>query len=483
MHNDRLGDELGQTQSPSDRWKRLSAKQRCRIVAAVAAQVCERSGELIEACASDQRTDPVETVTGELLPLAAALKFLGKRGGKILAPRHVGWNGRPLWLFGVRSTVSRVPLGRVLILGTWNYPILLPGVQIAQALAAGNQVQLKPAQGAERGSEILVECFYRAGVPRDHLILLDSSTRAATLAISRGVDLVVLTGSAETGRKVLQSAAPTLSASIMELSGCDAVIVLPGFAPTRLVAALEFGLRFNSSATCIGPRRLLLGPEEREPVLERLKAVLADHPPVTIHAAARRSVADQIRAALASGAIDLLGRYSQERLERDGQMHPILLDRVTEDQNIASADLFAPVLSIMTVNEIDDVVRIVNRCPYRLAASVFGPTKEALQIARRLDVGTVTLNDLIAPTADPRLPFGGRGQSGFGVTRGQEGLLAMTAAKVVSARRGPIAPHLRPRSQADQEMLHGVLHLLHGGDFRKKLAGLRRMAWSVKKDG
>ena len=266
----------------------------------------------------------------------------------------------------------------------------------------------------------------------------------------------------------------------MELSGCDAVIVLPDFDLSRLTNALRFGLRFNGSATCIGPRRLMVRRSERDSILTRLKLELADEPPIIVHQSARKIVADRISAAIADGAIDLLNRYSEERLRHTGQLHPIVLDQITEGHQIASADIFAPVLSVLTVDDIDHAVRLVNECPYRLAASIFGPASDAKPLANRLNVGTVTINDLIAPTADPRVPFGGRGQSGFGVTRGREGLISMTAAKVVSTRRGPLAPHLLPRTDSDEERLHGALQILHSSGLRKKLTGLRRMVRGVK---
>ncbi|QDV45537.1 Betaine aldehyde dehydrogenase [Stieleria neptunia] len=462
-------------------WEQLSARKRCQIVGSVAAALCDRSDELIQACASPQRTDPVETITSELLPLCAALRFLAKRGPKILASRRVGMWRRPAWLIGVHSVVQRVPLGKVLVLGTWNYPLLLPGVQLAQALAAGNQVQLKPAAGTEQASQILVECFHACGVPADQLGLLDSDTSAAVGAIADGMDLIVLTGAAETGRKVLHGAADTLSASIMELSGCDAVIALPDVDERRLMDALRFGVSFNGSATCIAPRRLIVQRDQHDAIVDRLRETLADLSAIAVHPAARHSVADQIELALEAGAVDSTGRYCETRLRDEGTMYPLLLDQVTEDHEIASADIFAPVLSVISADGIDDAIRLVNDCPYRLAAGVFGPNSAAADVATRLNVGTVTVNDLIAPTADPRLPFGGRGQSGFGVTRGPEGLLAMTAAKVISRRRGSIAPHLRPRSESDQRILHGVLQLMHGGGIRKRLAGLRRMVGGVKK--
>ncbi|MEM9367900.1 MAG: aldehyde dehydrogenase family protein, partial [Planctomycetota bacterium] len=141
------------------KWANLPIKQRCRIVGSARHGIAALADEFVRRCASPIRVDPVETVASELVPLCDALVWLSKRGPKVLADRTVGVAGRPLWLWGVRSTVRRVPLGRVLILGTWNYPLFLAGVQAAQALAAGNQVLMKPAPGCESATQQLADCF------------------------------------------------------------------------------------------------------------------------------------------------------------------------------------------------------------------------------------------------------------------------------------------------------------------------------------
>ncbi|WP_146519160.1 aldehyde dehydrogenase family protein [Stieleria varia] len=466
--------------SSTTNWQRLPTPQRCRLIGGAATFVARAADELVAACQSDQRTDPAETIASELLPLCSALKFIQRRGRKVLADRHCGWWGRPLWLWGASARVSRVPHGRVLVLGTWNYPVLLPGVQVAQALAGGNQVFLKPAPGTERASELLAKCFYDAGVPVHQLQVLDSTTEAAVAQMNSGVELVVLTGAADTGRKVLAAAATSLTHSIMELSGCDAAIVLPGADLKRVVRALAFGLRFNSGATCIGPRRLMVPPEFMPALMDALKAEFADDESVVVHPAARFGAASLIQDALDHGASDLLGVFDRDRLIETGQMQIVLLGDVQPDHDIASADVFAPVLSIMSVESLQQAIQWVNQCPYRLAASVFGPKSEALKVANQLSVGTVIVNDLIAPTADPRLPLGGRGESGFGVTRGAEGLLAMTVPRVVSVRKGNIAPHLEPRRASDQQLLGGLLQFSHGGTLKCRIAGLRRMVKAGK---
>ncbi|MEM1069072.1 MAG: aldehyde dehydrogenase family protein [Planctomycetota bacterium] len=456
-------------------WTEMSIAARCRCVAAASGKIAEAADELVALAASDQRVDPVDTLAAELIPLCGALKLIGKRGRHILRPRHHGLVRRPMWMWGVRSTVYRDPFGTVLILGTWNYPLLLVGTQIGQALAAGNRVVVKPAIGSERVTERMVRTFYDAGVPESMIHQIDSSTESAIQAIDAGVDLIVLTGAAATGRKVMAQASKSLTPTIMELSGCDAVIVLDDADLEFTAKAVAWALCVNSGATCIGPRRLLVSTKRADSFLETLKDQLKTRDPAIVHPAARASVADAVDAAIDRGAIDCLGAIDTDRMRADGTMRPTLLDHVLVDDEVANADLFAPISSIIRYDDVNEAVKIVNNCPYRLAASVFGSRAAAQRVASRLKVGSVTVNDLVMPTGDPRLPFGGRGNSGFGVTRGEEGLLAMTTPRVVSRRNGKFAVHLAPRKPYDAEALLASLQILHAGSWRQRIRGVFRM--------
>ncbi|MFG0288392.1 MAG: aldehyde dehydrogenase family protein [Rhodopirellula sp. JB044] len=473
-------------------WAMRSHAERCRIIGKVRQEVARCADLLVSAARSDQRREEIETVASELIPLCDALGWIARHGARVLADRRVGLSGRPVWMWGVRSVVQRVPRGRVLILGTWNYPLFLTGVQTAQALAAGNCVSIKPAEGSESVTELMVDAFYAAGVPREVIAVLDSSTEAAVSAIDQGVDLIVLTGSAQTGRKVLRQAAESLTPTIMELSGCDAVVVLPGADSQRVVSAIEFGLMFNSGATCIGPRRAVFlqsqsplrtqSSSEQDPgwiarLIDRLRTVR----PVIVHPSARSTVADEIASALRSGAVDEIGKFDEGKLRDTGAMAPVVLSHVPPSHPILECDVFAPVISLIPVANDEAAAKVVNDCPYRLAASVFGPNDHAKRLASRLQVGSVTVNDMVAPTADPRLPFGGRGKSGFGVTRGPEGLLEMTNVRSISTRRGRVTPHLSERNDADAELLTGVLQLNHGGGFRDRIEALRRLTTAARR--
>ncbi|MEM1227264.1 MAG: aldehyde dehydrogenase family protein [Planctomycetota bacterium] len=464
------------------RWQARDHRDRCEIISTARFRISEVADDLIAACRTAQRVDDVETVASELIPLCDALAWIGRCGPRTLADRRVGLSGRPIWMWGVRSVVRRRPVGHVLILGAWNYPLLLTGTQMAQALAAGNSVGIKPAVGSEAATRLMLNCFRdaigQAGGDRDLITEVESSRASAQSAIADRPDLIVLTGSAATGRLVMHQAADVGSDCILELSGADAVLTLRSAltqADCReaLLSCLEFGLLFNSGATCIGPRRWFV-PQGNEIVSEFANR-LANVGPVQVHPAARPSVATAIESALANGAVDVMGQFDRQRLCDDGTMLPVLLDGVESDNPICNTDLFAPVMSVLRYNQIDNAIRQVNTSRYRLAASVFGDVNEAESVAERLDVGTVTVNDLIAPTADPRLPFGGRGDSGFGVTRGPEGLLAMTTPHTVVSRRGRWRPHLSPRTDSTADLLLGMLRYRNAPSWRKRSAAMRRI--------
>ncbi|MDZ4797210.1 MAG: aldehyde dehydrogenase family protein, partial [Bryobacteraceae bacterium] len=123
----------------------------------------------------------------------------------------------------------------------------------------------------------------------------------------------------------------------------------------------------------------------------------------------------------------------------------------------------------------EDAIRMAGESGYGLGATVFGKEREATEFARRLNAGVVVINDMIVPTADPRVSFGGRGRSGFGVTRGPEGLLEMTVLKTIVVRRSRWLPHLDPRHSEDAALFSGFLRCLHGGTLAIRWRGLREM--------
>ncbi len=209
-----------------DSWSTTRLKDRLRMVRSFRHQLVQRADQMVASVTYPPRNGPAETLAGELIPLADACKFLEKEAKRILAPRRLSRRSRPLWLGGVSVELRRDPFGILLIVGASNYPLLLPGVQTLQALVAGNAVFIKPGTGSTAAAQALVDTFVAAGLDLALVHVLPEDPRCVAAAVEAGADKVVLTGSAETGRRVQSLLAQSLTPATMELSGCDSVFVL-----------------------------------------------------------------------------------------------------------------------------------------------------------------------------------------------------------------------------------------------------------------
>ncbi len=463
---------LAAARAAQQSWRRTTLKERLRIVRKFRHQIAGRSEQLVASVTYPSRDGAAETLAGELIPLADACKFLENEAAAILAPRRLSRRSRPLWLRTVSVELRREPFGVVLIVGAANYPLFLPGIQALQALVAGNAVLIKPGRGGTGAAEALRDTFVAAGLNPDLMPRLPEEPHAVKAAVDAGVDKVVLTGSAETGRDVQALLAPSLTPSVMELSGCDAVFVLENADLQRVAQGLAFGLRFNGSATCIAPRRVFV-PQTRQAELEtRLCQALAADDRSTVSRDTR--TAELVAEAIRQGARAIAGGIVTENGSSEFRL-PTVLTATTADMRLLQTDVFAPILSLVPVASIEAALAADQACPYALGAVVFGDSSQAQEVAERIDAGCVVINDIIAPTADPRVPFGGRGQSGFGVTRGQAGLEEMTQIKSIIHQHGRWLPHLEGTSPLDADLLFGFLGMSHGAGWRQRL----RCAWSA----
>ncbi len=439
-------------------WAARSLRERLRLLERFRHLAAAEVESLAEASARPRGRPPAETLTAEALPLLEACRFLERAAPRLLAPRRWGWRGRPLWLWGCAAEVVREPLGVILVLGPSNYPLFLPGVQVLQALAAGNAVVLKPGLGGVPAANALVYLLHQAGLPPALCPVLDETPAAGEAALCTGVDKVLLTGSVATGRAVLAQLADSLTPATLELSGVDAVLVRADADVALAARAVAFGLRLNAGATCIAPRRLVVHRAVAPALRERLVAELAAQPTFPVPAASLGALAQQLTATLGNTARLLAGRVNPGA-EWQG---PLVLE-VREGSALWRTDWFGPLALWAEVTDDAAALRLANDSPFALGAVIFTRDPAAARpLARALRAGTVTFNDLIIPTADPRLPFGGRGASGFGVTRGAEGLLELTAPKVIQLRRGRWRPHYDPLRPGLDRLAAALARVLHG---------------------
>jgi acyl-CoA reductase-like NAD-dependent aldehyde dehydrogenase len=458
---------MSDARAAQSRWSRASLGRRLELTRALRRLIAENALQLAEASASSRQRPALESLAAEVLPLVEACRFLEREAAGILAVRRLRRRLLPPWLAGVCGEIHREPFGVVLIIGPGNYPLLLPGVQLIQALVAGNAVLLKPGIGGSGAARALINLIVLAGFDPGLVALLPETVDAARAAIMSSPDKVLFTGAAATGEKILAQLAPHLIPATMELSGCDAAIVRADADLDLVVSALAFGLELNAGATCLSPKRVFVDRRVATELEGRLARKLCGGRSL-LTSADRARMRPAIEDALTGGAHLIAGEFRD-----DGVTFPIVLGGVSPSSRLLREDLFAPVLAMVTVADDDESIFRANDCPFGLAASIFTRDEPAARLlAARINAGVVTINDLILPTADARGPFGGRGRSGFGVTRGAEGLLELTTPKVVTVSRGKFRPAFDSPRPGDGAMFTAYCRLAHGRGLKSRWAAL-----------
>ncbi len=333
------------------------------------------------------------------------------------------------------------PIGVVGAIGPWNWPMMITIWQIAPALRMGNAVVVKPSKMTPLSVLALAKVLNEE-LP-DGLLTVVSGDRevGARLAEHPAVGKIMFTGSTAAGRSIIQSSADTIKRLTLELGGNDAGIVLPDADPKGIAEGLFWGAFINTGQTCAALKRLYVHDSLYEAVCEELTKVAAAMPmgvgldennvlgPLQ-NRAQYDIVAGLVEAARDSGARILIGGNPDP--DQPGHFYPATLVADIDNGNpLVAEEQFGPALPIIRYSTIDDAVAMANALDVGLGASVWSPDlAEARKVAARIEAGTVWINKHGA--VDPRVPFGGAKQSGYGLEFGVEGLKAVGVPQVIN---------------------------------------------------
>jgi aldehyde dehydrogenase (NAD+) len=424
--------------------------------------------ELCEAVRADTGKDRFECLTGDITPLLAACRWTERNARRVLASRTLG--SPPFWMRGARIRVMREPLGRVAIISTWNYPLQIMGIQLVQALAAGNTVVVKPSERSPRSQELLLDLARRSGLPEGTLTWTgaDRSEGARLLAGER-FDHVVFTGSTEVGKRIASNLATSLTPCTLELSGRDSAFVLSDADPAAAAESIWGAVSLNAGQSCIAPRRVLVHDKVYDRFCARLSAFARQAKPRTMidHAAAERCVS-LVREAIEAGGRDAAGSelaHDQGLMQSPAgsMLRPTAVLDCPWQAELVDGRHFGPVLAVVRVANIDEALEVHRRCDQHLATSVFtAKPRRVSKLAPLLGSTSVTINDCIMPTAHPEASIGGSGESGMGLSRGEQGLLAMTRPVFVSIGPGLARRSLKPPPKFVVSMMAKAIGWVYG---------------------
>jgi acyl-CoA reductase-like NAD-dependent aldehyde dehydrogenase len=340
-------------------------------------------------------------------------------------------------------------------------------------------VLLKPGDGGSAAAKALLELVVRAGFDAELVSLLPESIEAARAAIAARPDKVLFTGSAANGENVLAQLAPHLIPATMELGGCDTVIIRDDADLSLATKALVFGLTLNGGQTCMSPKRVFVAASVSSELEHRLAHSLQEadkHEGVAAKQGSKLAptpAAGKLRGFI-EDACDHGARLIAGGIGDDGSIAtPLAIGGVSPSCTLLNADIFLPFLAVVPVLNDQEAVFRANNSPFALTASIFSRDEAAARcLSAQINAGTVMVNDLIIPTADSRLPFGGRRRSGFGSTRGAEGLLDLTAPKVITVSRARFRPAFDRPHPDDGAIFEAYLKLTHGRGFKRRVAAL-----------
>lgn len=360
---------------------------------------------------------PVTQARAEIEKCADGCQFYAQRASEFLAPEVVETDSP-------ESFVCYEPLGVVLAVMPWNFPYWQVFRFAAPALMAGNACLLKHASNVSGCALAIEEVFHQAGLPKGlFTTLLIESDRVADVINHDHVSAVTLTGSGAAGASVAATAGKALKKSVLELGGNDAYVVLAD-ADLDLAARICSTSRMtNNGQTCIAAKRLIVDKSVRAAfesrLLEQMQSYKTGDPELDdtnqgpmARTDLRDDLHQQVRKSVEMGARCLLGA---ELPEGPGAFYPAtVLTDVTREMPAFNEELFGPVACVIEAEDEDDAIAKANDSNFGLGAAVFSrDLNRARDIAsRRLEAGTCVINDFVR--SDPRLPFGGIKQSGYG---------------------------------------------------------------------
>lgn len=376
---------------------------------------------------------PLAEAVGEVEKCAWNFDYYAEQGPAFLADH-------PMPSAASDSRLVYDPLGLVLAVMPWNYPFWQVMRAAAPILISGNAIVLKHASNVPQCALAMEELFREAGVPEGlFTALLVGGSEVDRLIADDRIAAVTFTGSTPVGRSIASAAGRALKKQVLELGGSDPFVVLAD-ADVEAAAAVAVKARFsNTGQSCISAKRFIVehavADRFRDAFVEGTRKLVTGDPlqaASTMGSMARRQLREelhvQVQATIAQGAKLLMGGRA---IEGPGAFYePTILDQVTPQMTAAREETFGPAAAILRVGSAEEAIAVANDTPFGLGASIWtGDLDRARRLSRLVDAGAVFINGMVA--SDPRLPFGGTKQSGYGRELAHLGLHEFTNIKTV----------------------------------------------------
>lgn len=473
---------MQQARAAQMRWFEAGLPFRLEVMRAWQERLRRNFDWLVGMVVAEQGRPPFEALT-EFLTAIELIAYYRRLAPRALAPtrhfvlldpHHQHWT-------------ARQPYGVVLVITPWNFPLILSITPIAAALITGNAVVFKPSEYSTQVGEALARTLREAGVPEGVFQIVHGKGDLGAALIEQRPDKISFTGSTATGRKIAIAAAERLIPVTLELGAKDAALVLEDADLERAADGIVWGAMFNAGQACLSIERAYVMRTVAEPLMQRMKAAIEKYIRVgsgealqvtmgALTTQAQLEIVDQqVREALAGGARLICGGHILEG--HNGRAYaPTILTDVKPEMRLMREETFGPVLAVVPIDSAEEGVAAINALSYGLTCSVWTRNRaRGLALMEQIEVGHASLNDHIITASVPQVAWGGVKYSGYGRSRGVEGLHDMTYAKVYSAERfAPLPRELfwYPYTSFKYNLLRRFINVYYATTWRERLAAL-----------
>ena len=393
----------------------------------------ENRSEIIKCLYLDLGKSKIESLS-EILLIKEEIALVKRKLKSWIKPKRIK---TPIYLFPSFSKVITEPLGCVLLLGPYNYPLLYIFKPLVNIFSAGNTAVIKPSEKCINISK-LIKKLTALYFPNNILFVVEGNYKKSEKLASQDFDHIFFTGSSTTGRTIMKLAAKNLTPLTLELSGTNPVIVIKNANLKIAAKRIVWGKFFNSGQSCMAPNHVFVEKTVENKLIEEIKKSIIDFygkNPLESENLSKLEKSQFLK------TLELLKEsrntqkviFGGQHSIKKSKISPTLLKIKNEKDILIQEEIFSSLLPIMPIKNLAEALEIIQNNSKPLALYIFGGNKNIHDdICKVTSSGSICINDVMLPVLIPNLPFGGVGLSGMGKFHGEEGFLNFSNQKSVT---------------------------------------------------
>lgn len=430
MTSEKINESVKKAKEAFSEWKKDIHKRSDFLYAF--ANEFRKNKEVLAKTATQEMGKAIKESRSEVDKCAWAIEYFADNGKVFVSEEVVNTDAR-------KSTITYEPLGVIGSIMPWNFPYWQALRFAAPSLMVGNTIVLKPASATMQCGIEIENTFRKAGAPEGVFQTLIGNSSIAETLIDSDINAVTFTGSVPVGAKVAKRATSQLKKTVLELGGSDPFIVCEDADLEKTSTGAVKGRFINCGQSCIASKRFIvvrnIANEFIEKFVQETEKLRVGDPlsedtdigPL-VNAKSLENMESLVKESVNAGAEVIAGG---ERANRKGYFYrPTIMKNISPKMRIASEEVFGPIAPIITVNDENEAMKIANDSKYGLGASIWTQDlQKAEKLSRAVESGIVTVNNVVI--SDPRVPFGGIKNSGFGRELSRHGMLEFVNIKSI----------------------------------------------------